>query len=273
MERQGAPLSEAEAALVLTALRYLHVELRALHRDVKAANVLLTASGAARANSCTPHWMAPEAFAAVDIWGVGITAIELMSIKPPWSSLSSVFEIILAIEKNPPPEGEGSPVLRDFGRGALVKDAVARPSAEARHPNIVGYYDYFTRLHDGEELLWIGAPLSEAEAALVLTALRYLHVELRALHRDVKAANLMSMKPPWSSLSSVFDIILAIVNNPPPEAEGSPVLRDFVRCALVKDAVARPSADVLLKHKLVAGARSDALAAVVKKGAPKIGAL
>ncbi|EOD15186.1 hypothetical protein EMIHUDRAFT_245987 [Emiliania huxleyi CCMP1516] len=197
----------------------------------------------------------------------------------------------------------------------------------ARHPNIVGYYDYFTRLHDGEELLWIGAPLSEAEAALVLTALRYLHVELRALHRDVKAANvlltasgaaranssalvwtlssrdqrgdsrtphwmapeafaavdiwgvgitaieLMSMKPPWSSLSSVFDIILAIVNNPPPEAEGSPVLRDFVRCALVKDAVARPSADVLLKHKLVAGARSDALAAVVKKGAPKIGAL
>mmetsp|Transcript_36405 Transcript_36405/g.119961 ORF Transcript_36405/g.119961 Transcript_36405/m.119961 type:complete len:254 (+) Transcript_36405:654-1415(+) len=233
---------------------------------------------------------------------------------------------------------------------------------QARHPNIVGYYDYFTRLHDGEELLWIvleycalgsaldvmerqGAPLSEAEAALVLrevlTALRYLHVELRALHRDVKAANvlltasgavklgdlgvaaqvystmakrgtmigtphwmapeafaavtaidgdpydnkvdiwgvgitaieLMAMKPPWSSLSSVFDIILAIVNNPPPEAEGSPVLRDFVRCALVKDAVARPSADVLLKHKLVAGARSDALAAVVKKGAPKIGAL
>ena len=77
------------------------------------------------------------------------------------------------------------------------------------------------------------------------------------------------MKPPWSSLSSVFDIILAIVNNPPPEAEGSPVLRDFVRCALVKDAVARPSADVLLKHKLVAGARSDALAAVVKKGAKR----
>ena len=83
----------------------------------------------------------------------------------------------------------------------------------------------------------------------------------------------MTMKPPWSSLSSVFDIILAIVNNPPPEAEGSPVLRDFVRCALVKDAVARPSAEVLLKHKFVAGARSDALAAVVKKGAPKIGAL
>mmetsp|Transcript_15307 Transcript_15307/g.45480 ORF Transcript_15307/g.45480 Transcript_15307/m.45480 type:complete len:169 (+) Transcript_15307:362-868(+) len=83
---------------------------------------------------------------------------------------------------------------------------------QARHPNIVGYYDYFTRLHDGEELLWIileycalgsaldvmerqGAPLSEAEAALVLrevlTALRYLHVELRALHRDVKAANVL----------------------------------------------------------------------------------
>mmetsp|Transcript_18070 Transcript_18070/g.50741 ORF Transcript_18070/g.50741 Transcript_18070/m.50741 type:complete len:127 (+) Transcript_18070:102-482(+) len=49
MEGQSGSLNEAQAAVVLrevlTALDYMHNELRALHRDVKAANVLLTRTG------------------------------------------------------------------------------------------------------------------------------------------------------------------------------------------------------------------------------------
>mmetsp|Transcript_18070 Transcript_18070/g.50738 ORF Transcript_18070/g.50738 Transcript_18070/m.50738 type:complete len:164 (+) Transcript_18070:388-879(+) len=91
----------------------------------------------------TPHWMAPEAFGSVtaidvstydnkvDVWGVGITAIELATMKPPNSELSSVFDIILAIVNGPPPSlsPECGDVLASFVAAALVKDPSARPDA------------------------------------------------------------------------------------------------------------------------------------------------
>mmetsp|Transcript_5848 Transcript_5848/g.18302 ORF Transcript_5848/g.18302 Transcript_5848/m.18302 type:complete len:689 (+) Transcript_5848:1581-3647(+) len=165
MEGQGGPLNEAQAAVVLrevlTALDYMHNELRALHRDVKAANVLLTRTGKVKLGDLgvaaqvyntmqmrgtmigTPHWMAPEAFGSVtaidvstydnkvDVWGVGITAIELATMKPPNSELSSVFDIILAIVNGPPPSlsPECGDVLASFVAAALVKDPSARPDA------------------------------------------------------------------------------------------------------------------------------------------------
>mmetsp|Transcript_28634 Transcript_28634/g.87703 ORF Transcript_28634/g.87703 Transcript_28634/m.87703 type:complete len:120 (-) Transcript_28634:2432-2791(-) len=114
------PRAPVGSPKVLTALDYMHNELRALHRDVKAANVLLTRTGKVKLGDLgvaaqvyntmqmrgtmigTPHWMAPEAFGSVtaidvstydnkvDVWGVGITAIELATMKPPNSDLSSV---------------------------------------------------------------------------------------------------------------------------------------------------------------------------------------
>ena len=96
----------------------------------------------------TPHWMAPEALVAsaggagaasmydakVDVWSLGITAIELATTQPPHSATKSVFQVMLLIANGPPPEldahGPASASLRDFVRRCLVKEPADRPSCD-----------------------------------------------------------------------------------------------------------------------------------------------
>ena len=157
---------------VLVALKYLHLEQSTVHRDVKAANVLLTASAQVKladfgiATSFqditqtvigTPHWMAPEVQptsptlattshhrhhlspsptlrypslplrhpcatpvqplrqvisgagydARVDVWSLGISAIEMSLGSPPFYQLDAMptmFQVVTGPSPTLPPE-------------------------------------------------------------------------------------------------------------------------------------------------------------------------
>eukprot|EP01087_Luapelamoeba_hula_P019193 TRINITY_DN632_c0_g1_i1.p1 TRINITY_DN632_c0_g1~~TRINITY_DN632_c0_g1_i1.p1 ORF type:complete len:363 (-),score=76.29 TRINITY_DN632_c0_g1_i1:73-1161(-) len=86
----------------------------------------------------SPLWMAPEIFSMeehetkVDIWSLGITAIEMAEGKPPNMGCRSMADIIVALSERAPslkqPE-QWSTEFRDFVGQCLERDPDIRPSA------------------------------------------------------------------------------------------------------------------------------------------------
>ncbi|KAL3836851.1 hypothetical protein ACJMK2_022262 [Sinanodonta woodiana] len=143
---------------ILEGIAYLH-ENKILHRDIKASNVLLDSEMNAKladfgiskelhtlTNSSThcnthvgtPYWMSPERVRgekygrSADIWSIGCTVVEMITMKPPWYEFetnAAIFQIGLGVYPKYKLPSTVSPHVADLLSQTFQQEASKRPTA------------------------------------------------------------------------------------------------------------------------------------------------
>lgn len=146
------------AFAVVSALHYLYSKLRVIHRDVKPSNILINRKGEVKMcdfgisgylvdsvaktidAGCKPY-MAPERIdpsgnpsqydIRSDVWSLGISLLELATLRFPYNIWGTPFEQLKQVVKDDPPRlppGQFSSEFDDFISKCLQKDYMARPN-------------------------------------------------------------------------------------------------------------------------------------------------
>eukprot|EP01102_Stenamoeba_stenopodia_P010919 TRINITY_DN332_c0_g4_i1.p1 TRINITY_DN332_c0_g4~~TRINITY_DN332_c0_g4_i1.p1 ORF type:complete len:710 (+),score=188.96 TRINITY_DN332_c0_g4_i1:281-2410(+) len=143
---------------VLRGLAYLH-SLDIVHKDIKSDNILLTKGGGAKLadfglsyrkgtqeesnnnqdTQGSPYWMAPELILQepndekVDMWALGITAIEMADLQPPYYDLLPLSALVQIANNETPPtvqdKEKWSKDFLDFIASCCVRKPSLRPSS------------------------------------------------------------------------------------------------------------------------------------------------
>jgi len=174
MEAQGNSMLELELAQVsfsiVSALHYLHQQLRVIHRDVKPSNILVDKTGCVKLcdfgisaylidsiartrDAGTSNYLAPERIdpeggsspsygVKADVWSLGITLLEVAEGVFPYPQWHTPFEQLRLVVEGPAPaptSGRFSPKFTQFLNICLRKTVEERAGYDQllRHPFIL----------------------------------------------------------------------------------------------------------------------------------------